>query len=60
MSSGLMSAAEVDKSLKPAAWLQIGWLAARDQCKHTSAPHKICPALEIVEPLFKLCIYVQI
>ncbi len=60
MSSGFLSAAEVDESLKPAAWLLIGWLAATDQYKHISAPPKICPALEIAQPLFKLCIYVQI
>ncbi len=60
MSSGFLSAAEVDESLKPAAWFLIGWLAVTDQCKHISAPSKIFPALEIAQPLFKLCIYVQI
>ncbi len=60
MSGGFLSAAEVDKSLKPAACLLIGWLAPRDQCKHISAPPKICLVLEIGESQFKLCIYVQI
>ncbi len=60
MSSGFLSAVEVDKSLKSAAWLLIGRLAARDQCKHITAPPKICPALDIAGPLFKLFIYVQI
>ncbi len=55
MSSGFLSAAEVDESLKPAAWL-----AATYQCKHISVPPKICPALEIAEQRFKLFIYVQI
>ncbi len=59
MSSGFLSAAKVNKSLKPADWLLIGWLAARDHCKHISAPPKNCPAPEIAEQLFKLCIYVQ-
>ncbi len=60
MSDGFLSNAEVDESLKAAAWPLIGWLAATDQCKHISAPPKICPSLEIAEQLFKLCIYVQI
>ncbi len=60
MSSGFLSAAEVDESLKPASWFLIGWLAATDQYKHISAPPKICLALEIAEQLFKLCIYEQI
>ncbi len=51
MSSGFMSAAGVDKVFKTADWLLIGWLAARDQCKHIFAPPKICRALEIAESL---------
>ncbi len=60
MRSEFLSAAEFDECLKPAACLLIGWLAATDQCKHISAPPKICPALEIAEQIFKLCINVQI
>ncbi len=55
MSTGILLAAEVDKGLKPAAWLMIGWLAARELCKHISAPPKIYLALENAGTLFKLC-----
>ncbi len=49
---------KLEMNQQPGFWL--AGFAARDQSKHIPAPPKICPALEIADPLFKLCIYVQI